>query len=270
MLLVSDLHFGPKLPSGATRQILKAAERNPDKIVVIPGDLTHFSREHEYLAAEEFIRALIAQGNTVIMTPGNHDLGGWFAEKFSLMGWSGQYDVAIERVISMHAPVLAQKGVLAVREDRLDSITQVDSHIFVCLRSEHRALARIRKDQIAWASSVLETLDLTGKSLHLVCHHSLWKDLSDRHFPMAARTRLEVNLLQRFNFCSVIHGHNHRFTYQETTSPNIGYSIKRISCPTICTRNGKQARGFLYWHHPSEPALENVDLYPEEEPDGCD
>jgi len=250
--------------------MLKAAAMNDDKIVVIPGDITSFSRAHEYLAAEEFIKDLIAQGNIVVMTPGNHDLGGWFAEKFSLMGMSGAYNLAIERVMQLHAPVLDQKEVVAVRKDRLDSITEVGSHVFVCLRSEHRALARIRNEQIEWASSVLESMDLTNKNLHLVTHHSLWKDFSDRHTPMAARSRLEVNLLRKFSFCSLIHGHNHRFTYQDTTSPNISHKIKRISCPTICHRNGKNERGFLFWNYPSKPALENVDLYPEEEPDGCD
>ena len=50
-----------------------------------------------------------------------------------------------------------------------------------------------------------------------------------------------------FGFASFIHGHNHRYSYQDTHCPKTGYRIRRVSAPTISTRNKQFEKGWLVW-----------------------
>lgn len=98
--------------------------------------------------------------------------------------------------------------------------------------------------------------DLDKCRLHFVAHHSLWQDEGgDKHVPLDRRRRLEDELLGKYGFSTYIHGHNHRFTYQNTTTPKIGVRIRRIAVPTMCTRNRSFERGFVGWQ-PHETQVE--------------
>jgi len=60
--------------------------------------------------------------------------------------------------------------------------------------------------------------------------------------------RLEKKLLKEFDFFCLIHGHNHRFSYQNTSTPEINFRIRRISVPTLSDRNKRWERGYLIWN----------------------
>ena len=60
--------------------------------------------------------------------------------------------------------------------------------------------------------------------------------------------RLEKKLLKEFDFYCLIHGHNHRFSYQNTSTPEINFRIRRISVPTLSDRNKRWERGYLIWN----------------------
>jgi hypothetical protein len=113
----------------------------------------------------------------------------------------------------------------------------------------HFSCPRIKSEQLAWCKTALNTIaDLSECRLHFVAHHSLWQDEGgDKHTPLDRRRRLEADLLGPFQFSTYIHGHNHRFTYQNTTTPKTGLRIRRIAVPTMCTRNRSYERGFLSW-----------------------
>jgi hypothetical protein len=77
----------------------------------------------------------------------------------------------------------------------------------------------------------------------------MWRDGGniDKHAAMSRRRRLEEKLLKRFRFHSYIHGHNHRYCFQNTNCPKTSCRIRRVSAPTISTRNKQWEKGFLQW-----------------------
>mgnify|MGYP005873874775 CR=1 FL=1 len=89
--------------------------------------------------------------------------------------------------------------------------------------------------------------DLSDYRIHLVTHYSLWQDAGDKHEAMEELSRLENELLVPYSFYSVVHGHNHRYTYQNTTCPSTHYRILRIGNPTLSDRTRFFERGILVW-----------------------
>ncbi len=253
MLLISDIHFGA-IVSKNVRHFMEAAVNpamNPERLVVIAGDMTQHATPKEYEEAARFISALLGEGIRIVLTPGNHDFGDWIGE-YILTNWKAR-----QRYGRLMEPVLSQEGVLAREE--CDSIVRFDNHLFVCLRSTHRGQAhklglvgmnRIRKKQVAWAAERLASIDTRGCLLHLVTHRSLWRESGDRHAGIYRGRYIEEGLLKRFPFHSVIHGHNHRFLFAYTSTPHTGIPIIRMSLPTISDRNRKNRIGYVQWDAP--------------------
>ena len=71
MLLVSDLHFG-YLEQSAVELFIEAVQDDPDRVVVIAGDVTSKSTDEEYEQAKQFVRRLLDLGIKVVATLGNH------------------------------------------------------------------------------------------------------------------------------------------------------------------------------------------------------
>lgn len=187
----------------------------------------------------------------VVVTAGNHDFGGFIAEKLHRV--LPQYQRARAQVERAFEPALQQPSVVA--HTRLDSISRFGDHVFVALCSEHRGTPRIKRIQIDWATAALSAFLLAHKPqngprffFHFVTHHSLWSDATDKHRAMSAVERLEKRLLRHFQFFSFIHGHNHRFSFQNTNCPHTNYRILRLSMPTLSTRNMQFERGFVRWN----------------------
>lgn len=263
MICISDIHFGANESCHIERFIETACGPvfNPDRTVVIAGDMTQHASESEFLEAASLLRVLLDAGMRVVLTPGNHDFGDWIGEYFctnrkarSLYG-------------TLTEPVFHQQEIVAV--DAYDSIMRCDNNIFVALRSTHRGKAhslgiiginRIRKKQVEWAAAVLESIDTSGALLHLVTHRSLWHESGDRHAGMFRPAYIERNLLERFRFHSVIHGHNHRYVFACTSTPRLGIPIIRLSLPTISDRTRKNRIGFVRWSAPYREIPEFVAL----------
>ncbi|KAH3757011.1 hypothetical protein Pelo_11229 [Pelomyxa schiedti] len=83
--------------------------------------------------------------------------------------------------------------------------------------------------------------------LHLVTHHSVWKDSEDSHRHMENTNRLTKTLLIPFGFSTVINGHNHRYVYKIDHLPNTKYNITRISIPSISNKTRGCETGVLSW-----------------------
>jgi len=257
MLLVSDIHFGPLLPVGTEDVILQSALEDDDKLVLFSGDITQSSTADEYKRAEAFIKLLLDNNIVICITPGNHDFGMWKSETFHKI--TDGYANARNLLTELFAPILRQQHVVIHNEEEHDSVVRSNSIIVFCMRSQHRKCPRIKKQQLEWAERVIaEIPDREDCQLFWMSHHSLWQDHSDHHVPMAKRTRVE-EFLKKYNFYAFIHGHNHRFTYQNTTTPNLQYRIRRIGVPSACERNRKFERGYVSWYPPNEPTLVLLD-----------
>ena len=263
MVCIPDIHFGANTSAHIARFIETACDPalNPDRIVIIAGDMTQHATEPEYRDAAELLRKLLDAGLRVVLTPGNHDFGDWIGE------YLYTNHAARNRYRSLTEPVFNQKEIIAVED--YDSIMRCGSNIFVSLRSTHRGKAhslgiiginRIREKQVAWAASQLKSMDATGAMLHLVTHRSLWKESGDRHKGLYRPDYIERNLLERFRFHSVIHGHNHRYLFACTSTPRLGIPVIRLSLPTISGRNRKNRIGFVRWNAPYREIPEFVML----------
>ncbi len=263
MICISDIHFCTNISGHISRFIESAIDPsiNPDKIVIIAGDMTQHASEPEYREAADLLRILHDAGIHIVLTPGNHDFGDWIGE------YIYTNRKARNRYRSLTEPVFAQKEIIAVED--YDSIMRCENNIFVALRSTHRGKAhalgvigmnRIRKKQVEWAASLLESIDTEGALLHLVTHRSLWRESGDRHDGIYRPAYIEKTLLEKFKFHSVIHGHNHRFLFASTSTPSRGFPIIRLSLPTISSRNRKNRIGYVRWNAPYREIPEFIAL----------
>ncbi len=253
MILVSDIHFGANRVEDIRAFLVDALDPaiNPDKRIIIAGDITQNASVTEFEQAVEFISHLLNNGMSLIFTPGNHDFGDWIGE---IIKTNRKARAWCQELMN---PVFNQSEVIAHHE--FDSIVRFDHDIFVALRSTHRGEAnklglfghnRITKKQIDWAKSQLDTLDLTGCKLHLVTHRSIWQESGDKHTGLIKRRRLEEGLISQYPFVSYIHGHNHRYVFADTTTPKLGRPIYRLGIPTLSTRNRNWQRGYIHWDFP--------------------
>lgn len=263
MICISDIHFGANASCHIERFIEAACNSatNSDRTVVIAGDLTQHARESEFGEARDMLRVLLDAGMRVVLTPGNHDFGDWIGEYF----FTNRRARAHYRALT--EPVFHQKEIIAV--DEYDSIMRCGNSIFVALRSTHRGKAhalgviginRIRKKQVEWAVRILESIDTRGALLHLVTHRSLWHESGDRHAGIFRPAYIERNLLARFKFHSVIHGHNHRYVFACTSTPRLGVPLIRLSLPTISDRTRANRIGFVRWDAPYNQIPEFIAL----------
>ncbi len=253
MLLVSDIHFGANRTKDINAFLDDAVNKkiNPEKLVVIVGDITQNATTQEFQMAEKFVRRLMEQGLKLVFTPGNHDFGNWLAEYFIVNKKARTW---CKKLLE---PIFSQNEVIATND--YDSILKFDQNIFVVLRSTHRGeleklgLAgnnRISKTQINWAVSILSEMDIKDRKLHFVTHRSIWRESGDMHSGMVKKQRLEKMLFKPFQFHSFIHGHNHRFVYSQTSTPKLAVPIIRLAIPTLSKRNKNWPPGYVKWHFP--------------------
>ncbi len=209
MLIASDIHFDIQDPTLLTRFESAALNRrsNPDRVVVLAGDLTQRARSSEYDQARSLVERLVFGGTSVILTPGNHDHGSVPGERLPLVGTSARH-----RFLELVDLVSSQPAVTARRD--ADTITVCGRDVFVALRSTHRGqkkwaklrgIGRIRSEQLDWATSRLDSLDLEGQRLHLVTHRGLWALDQDRHGAIRRRRRLEERLLLPYRTSWIVH-----------------------------------------------------------------
>jgi len=260
MILASDLHLARTDPSDieALLAACLSTEQNPERAVALAGDLVQHSSREEYALAGEFLAALLDNGLTVVLTPGNHDFGQVLGEKFGTKGR--------KRFAALLEAVLAQEAVVATQD--FDSITAIGDELFVALASTQRGQGRklyvagenrIRRKQIEWAAEALGSVVCERRRLHLVTHRSLWSNAEDDHGRMVRKGRLERELLEPLEFHTFIHGHNHRFVCEDRETPRTGYGIRRIALPTLSSRDRGWERGWVSWRLPDgAPELKGV------------
>lgn len=273
MLLISDVHFGINQQSEVDR-ILRAADPSlSNGCVIIAGDLVQRATESEYAAAGDFVEELIALGNVVCMTPGNHDFqisgapDGTGTDKVNFIptAWDKARRLYREHVL---APLIAQDAVVAHgagdEATRYDFIARHGDDVFVCLRSSHRrsfkvgvlgfrSIGRIRRAQIEWARLQLEEHAASDARIHLVSHRSLWKTEDDKHPPLSKRKRVEA-FMKDHKIVTYIHGHNHKTRFSRTPTTKLGYPVIRLGLPSVCDRVDETERAFITW----DPAIPEV------------
>lgn len=251
MLFVSDVHFGANQADDVEAFMRAAADEvRGDALVVIAGDLTQNATDAEYDDAREFIGRLVGKGLRLVVTVGNHDLGGWRGERL------GMRARARKRFVDLLKIVQAQPEVIAVND--VDAIHRFGADVFVSLCSSHRGRklfaglaggGRVRREQIEWCARELDRAGVDGRTqrLHLVTHRSMWSDDDDKHPRMHRHERLDVELLAPRRFSSVVGGHNHRSVVARVALPTSGHVVTRVSVPTLSTRaHGLgQHRGWL-------------------------
>ena len=273
MLIASDIHFGANRDEDIARFLVAAAEEaNAQGVVVLPGDFTQSASEREYELAAAFLSSLRAQGNRIVITPGNHDYGVMAGER--LPGFGTKPRARFRRLLDS---VLEQREVLECRDT--DTLTVAEDDAFLSLRSTHRGLkrtlgltgvGRIRKKQVRWAREILirHREVLASRRLHFVTHRSLWRDQGselagrDKHLAMKRRRRLEADILTAGCFVSFIHGHNHRGIVERRTTPKLRLEVWRIGAPTLSERNLEQRAG----PSPLAPVVDHVRGYVEWNP----
>jgi UDP-2,3-diacylglucosamine pyrophosphatase LpxH len=263
VLLVSDIHFGHNEPEDieSLLEVARDTNRTGDQgLVIMCGDFTSSGRTHEFKQAAELVRKIIDAGNTVVLTPGNHDFGipGIGTDHGN---WIPGLSKVGRKRFQQHlmSLVLAQPEVVAHND--FDTITQHGDDVFVALRSTHRAgskrylalkgISRIKKKQIAWAREQLDKLEY--ERAWFVTHRSIWGDA--KHSAMSRKGRLEEQLFKQVAFDGFIHGHNHNVVFDKTTTPKLEIPMLHVAVPTLSTRGGKQNRAFLVWDGKSEPEL---------------
>lgn len=223
MIIISDLHVGD-VDVSILEHLIEEAKKDEDQLVIICGDLSLTSTAEQFAVVEDFFQKLMKAGILVVATVGNHDFGGTFAEQSSRIMSTKGYDDSVNALLRIFMPLFQQQCVIAYQADQLDYVVRYGNHIFCSLRSHHRKIARIKNVQILWLQNVLDNIkDRQDCTLHFVTHYSLWQDPGDKHVPLDRRNRLENEILKKYAFSTYLHGHNHRYTYQNTTTPKLNY-----------------------------------------------
>ncbi len=252
VLLCSDIHFTKRKNTHASA-FLRDLDDGPleHTCVVVPGDLVQSGSQSDYDQAEAFLGQIRKKGVPLVLTPGNHDFGGFSHE--SKVGLTRVSESARKRFRSLWRA--HTKQACCVADDDMNAVYQVGDHVFVSLRSVHRGRLwgksqRISSDQLDWARKTLRRNRLRGRPLHLVTHRGVWDDrktASRAHRPMYRRRRLEHQLLEREGFQTIIHGHDHRFAWTPRRRlPKRGTAIDHLAVPSLSGhRKGKH--GWARW-----------------------
>lgn len=265
MIIAADIHFGR-----STAHLVAALERacaaDPQRLLVVAGDLTQRGLEEEYAGAEAMLRRVMARGIRVVCCPGNHDLSLLFG--YAPSAGARRRDRYLTHITGLLG---AQAEVLGFT--RFDTVLATEDDLVISLRSAHRRGRlllgnRVRKPQIRWARQVLEEHGIApgSRRIHVVTHHSLWSLPGDRHRNMHRRERLERGLLLPFAAASFINGHNHRFEQARRPTPRTGHPLYHIQAPSLSRRVAPEQSGFVSWdtRSPGEARLVPVER-PEEE-----
>jgi 3',5'-cyclic AMP phosphodiesterase CpdA len=241
MLLVSDVHFA-RVDRDQHDAFLRAAddEARGDRIVVIAGDLTYDGTPSEYAEATAFVDGLQARGLRVVLTPGNHDFGNRLERRIVDDACRDRYRALARRVQDWWV-ARPHEGTHVLSDDAFDSITRIEHHVFVALRSVHSYAGlkhpnRVRSEQIAWAERGLRHHRREGDVLHFVTHRSLWKLPQDKHRAMHESKRLSRNLLAPHGFRTFIHGHNHVHVDRHALLPGTDHPVRHLSVTTLSDR----------------------------------
>ena len=73
MILTADIHFGSNVPH-EVEMLKRAVFDDPDRLLILAGDLTASGAGQEFRWARQFLDTLLERQIRVIVTPGNHDL----------------------------------------------------------------------------------------------------------------------------------------------------------------------------------------------------
>eukprot|EP00771_Trimastix_marina_P003019 gnl/Trimastix_PCT/4200.p1 GENE.gnl/Trimastix_PCT/4200~~gnl/Trimastix_PCT/4200.p1 ORF type:complete len:296 (+),score=47.31 gnl/Trimastix_PCT/4200:95-982(+) len=263
MILVSDIHISV-ITSGGLDALWQALHSDPDKLLVIAGDLTQIASTREYQRMETFLLGIIDKGCSLILTPGNHDFGGCFFEYVlccASVAAKRRYRRlhmrlldALERSPSP-SPSPLPFSVLYQRE--FDTVARAGPHLFVTLRTHHPCFCMpglATEHQADWARECLADLERRGAlkdtpHRHLVTHHSLWKGPGDPHMRIRYFGRLIAGVLEPFAFTSCINGHNHRFAVKARPVGTAGRTVLHVQLPTLSNRLHRHSGppGFVAW-----------------------
>ena len=256
VLVCSDVHFGSHRQQLAD-EFVEALDTLPRAraCVVISGDLVQSGSERDFKAASRFLASIRTRRVPLVLTPGNHDFGGFVHEN----GPVKVHEQPRKRFKRLWSDHLHQPCVLASHD--MNAIYQVHGHVFVSLRSVHRGRIwgrseRISSGQIDWAQTTLKKFRLASAPLHLVTHRGLWDDRGGAkraHRPMYRRRRLERELLERYSFQTIIHGHDHRCAWTAgRPMPKRSRPLDHLAVPSMSgTRAGEH--GWVAWRPGSTP-----------------
>ena len=247
MIIASDLHFGyPQ--RGALEALTVACLHDPQRLLILAGDLTEHGKERQYEGIAALLRRLVEGGVRVVCCPGNHDLSYFWGYAPSTRGKRrGRYQ---DHITSL---VVSQPDNLDFTN--FDTVMRVGDDVVISLRSVHRRGRillgnRVKEDQIRWTRAVLDRHDILGHThrIHLVTHHSLWRRLGqDKHANMHRRKRLERQLLVPYSVSTFINGHNHYFSAAERDTPKSNHRLYHIQAPSLAKESPHGARGFVRW-----------------------
>lgn len=264
MILLADIHFGVNVPS-EVGMLKRAVFDDPDRLLILAGDLTASGAEQEFCWARQFLDTLLERQVRVIVTPGNHDLHTTFGGTETHPEQTSAHDEGkrqrrLERMRRLCEPVFQQQEVIAhgAKDAEFDTLTHIGTHLFITLRSAQRFEDQVSPPQIAWAATELSKQPqlVQQTSVHVVTHHALWPGRNPR---MLIQPQFEA-FLARFRVHAFIHGHNHDYLSGSYTVGSSGYRVWRISLPTLQQHNPsrEQSRGFLRWFPPAIPEFIRV------------
>jgi 3',5'-cyclic AMP phosphodiesterase CpdA len=241
LLLVSDIHFD-RVDRLQHAGFLRAAdeEREGDRVVLIAGDLTMDGTESEYEKARAFVDGLQELGLRIILTPGNHDFGNGLERRVVQPVCRDRYR-SLARNLEAWWRAHPEHGTHILSDDGFDSLTRIDNHLFVALRSVHswsglQPPNRVRGEQIDWANRQIEHHRKQGDVLHFVTHRSIWELSADKHPAMEKSKRLARELLRPHGFRTYIHGHNHVEIDRVAVLPGTESSIRHLAVTTLSDR----------------------------------
>jgi 3',5'-cyclic AMP phosphodiesterase CpdA len=256
LIIASDIHVSKVAPQ-AVERLRQACLDDSHRVLILAGDLTQRGRDWEYRWMRHFVSALLADGVRVICTPGNHDvsLSAGYLPSFR----SKRRDRYLQSVVELLAH---QRGVVSCRG--FDMLMDLGEHVLLSLRSTHRRGKafrgnRIDRRQLAWARDHLSALDAPRRrQVHLITHHSYWRQQGDRHGHLSKRHRLARMLLVPFSVSTFINGHNHRFVAEQAPlGRRRKERIMHIQAPTLSRRTKGQS-GFVRWDPDAKDSAELV------------
>ena len=247
MIIASDLHFGQPPPS-TLEALTGACLDDPQRLLILAGDLTEHGKEGQYEGVAALLRRLVEGGVRVVCCPGNHDLSYFWGYAPSTRDKRrGRYQ---EYITSL---VVSQPETLDFTN--FDTVMRVGEDVVISLRSVHRRGRillgnRVKEGQLRWARDVLDRHHILGHTqrIHLVTHHSLWRKLGqDKHANLHRRKRLERMLLVPYSVSTFINGHNHYFSAATRETPKSSHRLYHIQAPSLAKASSQGERGFVRW-----------------------
>lgn len=205
LAVASDLHIQKPTPeSGAinplvplcgeiTDALLWTAQRDGAQVLLLCGDITNGGSEAQHEMLLEKLRTARVQGLTILVLPGNHDIGRTTTERFAQLYSDFGYNAAVSR-----------------DEDSISYSVDLGDWLLIVLDTDgygsNGYKPRLQADTLVWLEEQLQAAHAAGKPVLAAGHYPLLSGQTEDFSGREEAIRLLENYGVPLYLCGHLHG----------------------------------------------------------------